>query len=89
MDYKLAGSRFTEIKYGLVADLLAKNPYTAQCYVSLEFKRGVEIVSDIYQVHLFAGLTLEYLGKTLKHKEQVDRKISYTFTDGSIMTVGT
>lgn len=88
MDYKLAGARLVEIKYGLVADLLISNPYTTPYYVSLEFRKGVEPFSEFYSVDsLSPVIHLGDLGKILKHKHQ-DGKDFYTFTDDSILTVG-
>ncbi|MEG3880185.1 hypothetical protein QT972_22755 [Microcoleus sp. herbarium7] len=89
MNYELAGARLVEIKYGLVADLPVRNPYTTPYYISLEFRRGVEFFNDLYPVSgEFPRPYLHPVGKSLKYKHKEVGKTFYTFTDDSIMTIG-
>ena len=89
MDYNLAGSRLFDIRFGLVADLPTRNPYTTPYYLLLVFRKGVEDHNEFYPVSgLSPTVCLRDLGKIVKHKHQQDNRELYTFTDDSVMDIG-
>lgn len=88
MDYNLAGLRLVEIKFGLLADLPLRTPYTTPYYLLLVFRKGVEDYNQFYPVSVLSPTAyLRDLGKVVKHKHRQDNKDLYTFTDGSVMDI--
>ena len=88
MDYSLAGSRFVEIRFGLVADLPVQSPYTTPYYLSLTLRKGAVDFNEVYSISVLSPTVyLRDLGKIVKHRHRQDGKESYTFTDDSVMDI--
>ena len=88
MDYNLTGSRLVEIKFGLLADLPLRTPYTTPYYLLLVFRKGVEDYNEFYPVSVLSPIIgLRDLGKIVKHTHRQDNKALYTFTDDLTMVI--
>ena len=85
----LSGFRFIKMEFGLVADLMFKNPCTTQFYTMFEFHKGTSVVKDIFCGNdSLPNASLQNLGKIVKVKCVTEGKTTYTFTDDSWTSIG-
>ena len=90
-DCTLTGFRLVRFELGLVADLMFENPYTAQFYLMLEFRKGIAVTREFFAGDRPAQMVyLNNLNKIVKHKVGSDdeKNLTYVFTDNSSFSMG-
>lgn len=83
-----AGSRLIRIEYGTVGDFSIGLPYESLFYFLLIFKKGNEIMTDVWRLpEKYPDFTL-FLNKTLDRKEgNAKTNATYHFTDGNCIII--
>jgi hypothetical protein len=83
-NFDLSGARLISIEYGVCADFTQdKLPYSSPFYVLYTFKKGVQVVRDIYQLGDRRIDLVPYLNKIVAKKESNEASTVYTFIDGT------